>query len=146
MLILEYEDGERRIFDCQDLPDSNPQLEFLRSYENFQRVYVDESGAVCWDIDPEVDSRIEWMNQVDLCPDRCYADSRHIFAPCEDPKNYETITIELDWDTYLEASRICAAYGLTFEEAANLCLEDLVRKEGSLQPGAENRMDIESDS
>ena len=129
VLILEYEDGERRIYDCRKLPDAWPALAFLRDYENFQRVYIAEPDFVAWDIDPKVDSRIEWMNQVDLCPDACYENSRHIFAPCEDPKNYETITLELDWDVYREANRRCREYGLTFEEAVSLFLEDLVRKD-----------------
>ena len=43
--------------------------------ENFRRVYLDESGSVSWDIDPNVDSNVVWNNKVDLCPDGCYIDS-----------------------------------------------------------------------
>ena len=41
----------------------------------FQRVYLDEYGAVSWDIDPSVDSRKVWNNKIDLCPDFSYIDS-----------------------------------------------------------------------
>ena len=41
----------------------------------FQRVYLDEYGAVSWDIDPSVDSRKVWNNKIDLCPDSSYIDS-----------------------------------------------------------------------
>lgn len=46
----------------------------LRKYENFARVFI-EYGAVCWDIDPNVDSNEVWNNRIDLCPDSCYIDS-----------------------------------------------------------------------
>lgn len=43
--------------------------------ENFRRVYLDDWHVICWDIDPNVDSDIEWMNKVDIDPDGCYVDS-----------------------------------------------------------------------
>ena len=43
--------------------------------DNFRRVYIDSEHCIAWDIDPEVDSEIEWTNKVDICPDSCYVDS-----------------------------------------------------------------------
>lgn len=126
-LILEYEDGERRIYDCNQLLET---IDFLRDYSNFCRVYVDDAGAVCWDRDPAVDSETVWENKVDLCPDGCYVYSRHLFRPCDNPKNYETASFEMDTDIYLEAEKRFAEYGLTMEEAMNLYMEDVVRENG----------------
>lgn len=140
-LILEYEDGERRIYDCRDLPQAGPGFEFLKEYKNFERVYVC-AGAVTWDIDPNVDSRVVWENQVDLCPDCCYAFSRHIFQPCEEPKNYETVTVHLDPKEYWQAKEVVASYGLTLEEAVTLWLEDSI-KAGGFPEGAINYSDGE---
>ena len=123
-LILEYDDGERRIYDCSQLLETT---DFLRDYSNFCRVYVDAAGTVCWNRDPAVDSETVWENRVDLCPDGCYVYSRHLFRPCENPKNYETVTVYLEPREYLQAKEIATSYGLTLEEAVNLWLEDFVR-------------------
>lgn len=51
----------------------------FRDYENFKRVRLDEDmHCVAWDVDPAVDSKVVWENQVDLCPDSCYVDSEPI--------------------------------------------------------------------
>lgn len=36
---------------------------------------VDDTHSVAWDIDPTVDSKIEWSNLIDLCPDNRYLNS-----------------------------------------------------------------------
>lgn len=123
VLILKYADGERRLLDCSQLTAT---VDFLRDYNNFCRVYVDDAGAVCWDRDPNIDSEIVWENKVDLCPDGCYTNSRHLFQACEDPKNYETVSLELELERYLEANKRYSEYGITFEEAMNLYMEDLL--------------------
>ena len=123
-LILEYEDGERRIYDCRRLLEK---VKFLRDYENFRRVYIDGDGAICWDRDPTVDSEIVCENKVDLCPDSCYVDSRNLFAPCDNPRNYEELTMELDFEHYLKGTRFFAEFGLTLEAAAILYLEDILQ-------------------
>ena len=74
-LTLTFDDEEKRILDM--LPILLPGTVFapFRKLETFKRVYLDESHAVCWDIDPDVDSNTVWSNKVDLCPDSCYIDS-----------------------------------------------------------------------
>ena len=57
-LLLTYEDGEQRVYDMKPLLD-----------------YLDDTCAVSWDIDPNVDSNVFWNNKVDICPDGCYVDS-----------------------------------------------------------------------
>ena len=73
-LTLTYEEREERIYDCKPLLDKGGVFVHLRKYENFARVFIDY-GAVCWDIDPNVDSNEVWNNRIDLCPDSCYIDS-----------------------------------------------------------------------
>lgn len=73
-LLLTYEEREKRIYDCKPLLDQGGVFVHLRKYENFARAFV-ESGAVCWDIDPNVDSNEVWNNRIDLCPDTCYINS-----------------------------------------------------------------------
>ena len=72
-LTLTYEEREERIYDCKPLLDKSGVFVHLRKYENFARVFI-EYGAVCWDIDPNVDSNEVWNNRIDLCPDSCYID------------------------------------------------------------------------
>jgi hypothetical protein len=74
-LLLTFDNGERRIYDMKPHIKAGKVFAFLADMENFKRVYLDEGGGVAWDIDPTVDSRTVWNNQVDLCPDSCYMDS-----------------------------------------------------------------------
>lgn len=74
-LTLDFDSGEKRILDCKPLLDEGTVFAPFRSYDNFKRVYLDDTHCVAWDIDPNVDSNIEWSNKVDLCPDSCYVDS-----------------------------------------------------------------------
>lgn len=73
-LLLTYEEREERIYDCKPLLDQGGVFMHLRKYETFARVFI-EFGAVCWDIDPTVDSSEVWNNRIDLCPDTCYINS-----------------------------------------------------------------------
>lgn len=74
-LTLSFDNGEQRIYNVLPLLKPNTVFETFRDINAFRRVYIDEDGAVAWDIDPNVDSNIHWMNKVDLCPDTCYVDS-----------------------------------------------------------------------
>lgn len=74
-LVLRFDSGECRLYDVKPLLEIGTIFEPFFDYENFKRVYLDEQGSVCWDIDPTVDSNIVWSNKVDLCCDSCYIDS-----------------------------------------------------------------------
>lgn len=74
-LIISFDNGEKRILDIKPMIKPNTVFENFSDYENFKRVYVDSDNAICWDIDPNVDSNVVWNNKVDLCPDACYVDS-----------------------------------------------------------------------
>lgn len=71
-LTLDFDNGERRIYDCKPLLKKGTVFETFMQYDNFKRVYLDEAHGVAWDIDPNVDSGEVWNNRVDLCPDSCY--------------------------------------------------------------------------
>ena len=62
-LTLTFDDGEKR------------RLDLRADLKDFKRVYLNEDHTVCWDIDPKVDSRVVWNNQIDICPDTCYVES-----------------------------------------------------------------------
>lgn len=74
-LTLDFDNGERRILDMKPLLRPDTVFEPFMKLENFNRVYLDETHSVCWDIDPNVDSKEVWENLVDLCPDSCYMES-----------------------------------------------------------------------
>lgn len=77
-LLLELDNGERRIYDMESLLKPKTVFEPFIEYENFKRVYLDEVSCVSWDIDPNMDSNKIWNNKVDLCSDSCYVDSMPI--------------------------------------------------------------------
>lgn len=74
-LTLDFDNGERRLYDCKPILKTNTVFAPFLVYENFKRVYLDENHCVSWDINPEIDSSLVWSNKVDLCPDGCYVDS-----------------------------------------------------------------------
>lgn len=77
-LTLSFDNGEKRIYDVKPLLESGTVFEPFADYDNFKRVYLDDSHCVSWDIDPDVDSNVVWNNKVDICPDSCYIDSINI--------------------------------------------------------------------
>lgn len=74
-LLLSFDNGELRRYDCTPLLKPGTVFESFMSYENFKRVYLDDAHVVSWDIDPNVDSEKVWSNKVDICPDGCYVES-----------------------------------------------------------------------
>ncbi len=74
-LTLDFDNGERRILDCKPFLKVGTVFAPFVQFENFKRVYLDDTHCVSWDIDPAVDSNIVWNNKVDLSPDSCYVDS-----------------------------------------------------------------------
>lgn len=79
-LTITFDNGEKRILDMK--PNLVPGTVFapFRELAAFRRVYLDDAHAICWDIDPTVDSNVVWSNKVDLCPDSCYVDSVPVFG------------------------------------------------------------------
>lgn len=73
-LLLIYDEDEERIYDCRHLLREGGVFEPLRDSSVFRRVFL-EHGAVCWDIDPAVNSDEYIENRIDLCPDACYISS-----------------------------------------------------------------------
>lgn len=74
-LTLHFDNGETRILDIAPMIKPGTVFAFLADLQNFRRVYLDDSHAVAWDIDPTVNSNDVWSNKIDLCPDTCYIDS-----------------------------------------------------------------------
>lgn len=74
-LTLHFDNGEIRLLDCSPFLKSGTVFEPFLQINNFKRVYLDEDHCVCWDIDPNVDSKTVWNNKINICPDNCYVDS-----------------------------------------------------------------------
>ena len=74
-LVLTFDNEEKRRYDMKPSIENGKVFKPLMNESVFRRVYLDEYGAVSWDIDPSVDSRKVWNNKIDLCPDSCYIDS-----------------------------------------------------------------------
>lgn len=74
-LTIEFDNSEKRIFDVKPLFEIGTVFKPFMKWDNFKRVYLDEFKCIAWDIDPNIDSNIEWNNKVDLSPDSCYLDS-----------------------------------------------------------------------
>lgn len=77
-LLLTFDNSEKRIFDMKPLLKKDTIFEHFMNFEDFKRVYLDDSNCVSWDINPNINSEIEWNNKVDLSSDVCYVDS----IPC----------------------------------------------------------------
>ena len=77
-LTLEFDNGEKRLYDCKPFLEENTVFAPFMIYENFKRVYVDNEHCVAWDINPSIDSNIVWNNKVDIGSDTCYVDSEPI--------------------------------------------------------------------
>lgn len=75
-LTLRFDNGEQRLLDMRPLLQKGTVFEPLTDLCLFQRVYLDNTHCVSWDIDPTIDSTTVWNNKIDLCPDTCYIDSQ----------------------------------------------------------------------
>lgn len=74
-LIIEFDNGEKRLFNAAPILQPGTVFAPFMQIENFRRVYVDDCHCIAWDVDPDVDSSVVWNNKVDLSPDTCYVDS-----------------------------------------------------------------------
>ncbi len=74
-LILDFDNGERRILDMTPMMQPGTVFEKISDERIFSGVYLDDEHCVSWDIDPDIDSNAVWNNKIDLCPDTCYIDS-----------------------------------------------------------------------
>lgn len=74
-LLLTFDNGEQRIYDCKPVIADGGVFQILSDYSCFQRVYLDDTNCVSWDKDPLIDSDIHWDNKLDLSSDSCYLDS-----------------------------------------------------------------------
>lgn len=74
-LLLTFDSGEKRVYDMKPVLEKGGVFSQFGNYDDFKRVYVDDSGSLAWDIDPTIDSNKVWSNKVDLSPDGVYVDS-----------------------------------------------------------------------
>lgn len=77
-LLLHYDGEPVRMYNVRPLIKPGTVFGILDDPEKFRKVYIDDEGAVAWDIDSTLDSRIHWNNKIDICPDSLYMDS----IPC----------------------------------------------------------------
>ena len=77
-LMLIFDNSEKRLFDMKPYLKKGTVFEQFLNFDDFNRVYLDDSNCVCWDKNPKINSEKEWNNKVDLSSDVCYVDS----TPC----------------------------------------------------------------
>ena len=69
-LLVKFNNGETRRLDCRQFISGVGS--FLQNKADFHRAKVDEYGIIYWDIDPNIDSNIEWDNVYDVCHHEVY--------------------------------------------------------------------------
>ena len=74
-LLLEFDNGERRLYDVKPLEGVFAALE---PEAVFRSVCIDDCGCVAWDRGSEPDGAAGCDNRITLCPDSCYLDSKAI--------------------------------------------------------------------
>ena len=74
-LTISFDNGEKRLLDMKPCLKPSTVFEPFSIWENFSRVYIDDSNCISWDIDPNIDSNVVWSNKVDISPDTCYVES-----------------------------------------------------------------------
>ena len=77
-ITLEFDNGERRRLDMKPTIAQGGVFKSFNNISDFKRVYIDDANALCWDIDPNVDSEKNWNNKVDISPEFCYVESTPI--------------------------------------------------------------------
>lgn len=65
-----YDDGAIRKYDIA--PHMRNSLGILKDRAIFERVYIDDEGAIAWDVDPNLDSSLHWENHIDFDADTIY--------------------------------------------------------------------------
>jgi hypothetical protein len=70
-LKIEFDNGEIRIYDMEETLKGKV-FAPIRDWVRFKDVYIDSSGCIAWDADPNVDSSKVWNNHLDLSTDSCY--------------------------------------------------------------------------
>lgn len=71
-LTLEFDNGEKRLYNVAQLIKQDTVFENLADLSKFSRVYIDDNYCVSWDIDHNVDSSIVWNNKITIDSDVCY--------------------------------------------------------------------------
>ena len=65
IIIVKFEDGERRLFNCSLLSKYKLYDEIFDT-EYFKKVHVDDMGLVCWDNATDIEPDFLWDNSEDI--------------------------------------------------------------------------------
>ena len=68
-LTLLFDKNERLVLELSYLIRPGTVFERLKDRTVFERVFLDDTPTVCWDLDENTDSSVVWNNRIDLCPD-----------------------------------------------------------------------------
>lgn len=77
-LLLTFDNGEFKQYSMID--ELNGVFTILRDKEKFNQVFINEVGNIAWNIDNNIDSSKHWENQIDLCKDMLYMESKTVLA------------------------------------------------------------------
>ena len=84
-VLVTFDDGISKLIDVN--PPTSGQYAELRNRTVFDRVYIDDTGAIAWDIDENVDSSVYWNNHLDMCADNAYIYGKPIRAKHDNTKS-----------------------------------------------------------
>lgn len=71
-LTLEFDNGEKRLYNVAPLIKQDTVFENLADLSKFRRVYIDDNHFISWDINPNIDSNTVWNNKITIDSDVCY--------------------------------------------------------------------------
>lgn len=77
-LTLEFDNGEKRLYNVAPLIKQDTVFENLAGLSNFSRVYIDDNHFISWDINPNIDSNTVWNNKIAIDFDVCYVYGKKI--------------------------------------------------------------------
>lgn len=76
ILLLYFDNGEVKKYEM--INELTGVFSVLKDINKFNDVFINEVGNVAWNIDNNIDSSIHWNNQIDLCKDMLYMESKPI--------------------------------------------------------------------
>ncbi|MCD7832601.1 MAG: DUF2442 domain-containing protein [Lachnospiraceae bacterium] len=72
-LLITFDNGELKKYDMTN--ELTGVFSVLKDETKFNSVFLNDIGNVAWDIDENIDSSVQWDNQIDLCKDMLYMES-----------------------------------------------------------------------
>ena len=76
ILLIVFDNGEVRKYEMVN--ELTGVFSILKDKSKFNEVFINDVGNIAWNIDNNIDSSVHWDNQIDLCKDMLYLESKPI--------------------------------------------------------------------